>query len=258
MSQQTSYSIYADKAYAGMLADISPREVTGMLFDDTATGRFGRFVVRGTASDLCKLPTASSDVYLGPIVASASYELARGATQVAIADEDAVNVLRRGGIYVEIEDSCTAGEAVYARYAGKSQTQTLVFSADLIALNVINGKVGGTAIGAVTYADSHAATMSAVAAAILAANSNVLSATVATRTITVVTVADVADQDLSNWVVTLGSSQATATVTETVVAINTDKRGLCRNDADSSTAAAMDWEYEETGTVGQIVAIRRK
>jgi len=258
MSQQTSYTIYPSKAFAGMVSDIAPRDATGMLYEDTKTARFGRFVVRGTAEDQCKLPTASTDVYLGPIIASANYELGRGETQVAIVDEDTVSVLRRGGIYVEIDDTVVAGETVCVRYAGKKQVQTLVLDADLVTSNVINGQVGGVAISPVTFATNHATTMAAVAAAILAANDNVLSATVDTRTITVTTVQDASDQDLSAWVVTLGASQATAAVTETVAAINTTELGICRNDTDSSTAVAVDWEFEEGGTTGQIVAIRRK
>jgi hypothetical protein len=121
MSKQTSYSRSIDNPFAGMLADLAPREVSSHIFDGTATARFGRFVVRGTSDNLCKLPTATSDVYLGPVIASADKELALGATQIAITDGDPVSALRRGGIYVEIDDTVTAGETVNVRYAGKNR-----------------------------------------------------------------------------------------------------------------------------------------
>jgi hypothetical protein len=258
MSQQTSYSRSIDNPFAGLLADIAPRDITSHRFVDTATGRNGRFVVRGSNDATCKLPTATSDVYLGPVIATAARELALGATQIAIESDDMVSALRRGGIYVEIDDTVTAGEAVCVRYSGKKQVQTLVFSGELVTDNVIDGKVGGIAISPVTFASNHATTMAALAAAILAANENILTAVVDTNTITVTTVQDAADQDLSAWVVTLGAGQVTAAITETVAAINSDQRGICRNDTDSTTAVEVDWEFEESGVTGNIVKIRRK
>lgn len=102
-----------------------------------------------------------------------------------------------------------------------SQVQTLVWSGAIVADNVINGKVGGVAIAPVTYAASNAATLTALAAAILAANDDVLSAVSdGTDTITVTTKKDADPMPLTDFVVTLGVGQVTATITETVVPIS--------------------------------------
>ena len=89
---------------------------------------------------------------------------------------------------------------------------TLVFSADLIASNVINGDVNGIAITPVTYASSHLSTMGDIADAIELADPN-LTAVVGganNRTITI-TAANGFEIDAADWIVTLGVSQATIT-----------------------------------------------
>lgn len=93
---------------------------------------------------------------------------------------------------------------------------TLVFSADLVASNVINGNINGVAIAPVTYASSHLATMTAIAAAIETADDDV-TATVGganNRTITIMA-SGAAKALVAGWVVTLGGSQATITMTNT-------------------------------------------
>lgn len=260
MSQQTSYTTDMGKPFPGVIADIRPREIDSKLWEGTATGSFGKFVTRGAADNQVLLPSAIGNEMLGVIVAhQGGKTLALGATSIVIEAEDSLNVMREGNIYVATEDACIPGDEVFVRYAGKKQVQTLVFDADLVTSNVVNGDVGTEAISPVTFATSNAATMTALAAAILAANTSILTAVSnGTDTITVTTIQDAADQDLANFVVTLGASQAGATETETVEAINTSEIGNCRTDADSTTAVEVDWEFEETGAADGTVKIRKK
>jgi hypothetical protein len=93
---------------------------------------------------------------------------------------------------------------------------TVVLDADLVTSNSIAVTVNGVALTPIVFAVSHDDTMDAIAAAI-AAEPNIASATVGdanNRTITVV-----ADQGevafVDSFVVTLGASQATATITNT-------------------------------------------
>lgn len=259
MSRQTSYTINMVKAFPGVIADLRPREIDSKSWEDTVDGAFGIFAARGTGDDQAVLPSTNTvaDI-LGPIVAHQNIELDRGATSVVIEEDDSLNIMREGNIYVATEDACTPGAGVFVRYAGKSQVQTLVFDAALIASNVIDGDVGSASIASVTYASSNADTLTAIAAAIETANTAVAAVSDGTDTITVTTDLDAADQDLTNWVVTLGSTQAGTTVTETVEAIDSSTRGNVRTDADSTTAVAVDWEFEETGIAGAIVKIRKK
>jgi len=80
----------------------------------------------------------------------------------------------------------------------------------MVSSNVINGKVNGTAIAAVTYATDHATTMALIAVEI-AKNPNVASASVtATNVITVVAkYPESANLALHEFVTTAGSTQCT-------------------------------------------------
>lgn len=91
----------------------------------------------------------------------------------------------------------------------------ITLSANLIASNVVNGKVGGAAITAVTYASSHDATMDALVAAIEAlatVKRAQLGDEDGDNRVILVEVTDTAAV-LADWAVTLGSSQATVTIT---------------------------------------------
>ena len=96
---------------------------------------------------------------------------------------------------------------------------SLTFSAALVASNVINGSVGGTAIDAITYASSSDASLAAVAAAIAAMpgvdHAEVVenpSTTSDDRVIMVYPTNQETGIPLTGFAVTAGASQATITV----------------------------------------------
>jgi hypothetical protein len=96
----------------------------------------------------------------------------------------------------------------------QSNLSTIVLNADLVTGNVINVTLNGVALAPITFATSHLATMLAIAAAIQA-QPDIFTAVVSdpnNRTITVT--ADQGKLAITNsFVVTLGASQATATIT---------------------------------------------
>lgn len=97
-----------------------------------------------------------------------------------------------------------------------ANSSTIVFSADLVASNEINGEVNGVAITPVTFAVSHVNTMGLIAAAITAADPNVTATVGGSNNRTLfLTAANGFNSIVSNWVVTLGASQATTTLTNT-------------------------------------------
>lgn len=99
----------------------------------------------------------------------------------------------------------------------QSTGQQILFSADLVTSNVINLNVNGAALSpAITFATSTAATCSAIAAGILSQFGSVLDACVGSgnRTILITPKAANSSVVVSNVVVTLGASQATATISE--------------------------------------------
>ncbi len=98
----------------------------------------------------------------------------------------------------------------------QSNLSTIVLSSDLVTSNVINVSVNGIALAPITFATSHLATMNTIVAAILA-QPNIASAIVGganDRTITV-TATESKIAIVNSFVVTLGASQATATITNT-------------------------------------------
>lgn len=209
---------------------------------------FGRYVSTGTDADLQgKLPAASGDITSikkgrGVALQQHSLENKQDGLAPGYPAKHPMSVLSEGGVYVEVEEDVTPDSDVYVRFAGKKQVQTIVFDADLIAANEINGEVGGIAIAEVTFDTSHLNTMNLIAAAILAANLYIESAVVGgvgNRTITITTALDAADQDAENFVVTAGVSQAGVVETETVEAVPSSSKGMFRSDADSASAAAL-------------------
>ena len=116
---QTSYSVNQAAAFEGMQAtDFSPRNVKS--FAAEVAVPFGKFVAKGASDNVCKLPTASTDittgVALGVALSSQSMPSSdSGAATYAIKDE--VSVMSRGLAWVKVEDAVVLGGAVYVRHA---------------------------------------------------------------------------------------------------------------------------------------------
>lgn len=103
----------------------------------------------------------------------------------------------------------------HTKWNGTKQVHTLVFSASLVSLNEINGKVDGVSIATTTFTTDNATTLAALATT-LQAHAKILTAVSnGTNTITVTT-EPYQEIVLSNFIVTLGASQPTISVTETV------------------------------------------
>lgn len=140
---------------------------------------------------------------------------------------------------------------------------TITFSADLVTSNVVNGAVNGVAIAAVTFATDHAATMAAIAAA-LESLPTVASASVSGRVITIIAADPEAILVLSGWLVTLGASQATATVATDTNNIYQSAPVKLTSDGKVEPAGAAESPVNVIGTSihngvgGNLVTIRMK
>jgi len=131
----------------------------------------------------------------------------------------------------------------HTKWSGVKQVHTLVFSATLVTSNEINGKVNGVAISATTFATSNAVTLAALATT-LQAHASILTATSnGTNTITVTTEA-YQEISLTDFVVTLGASQPTIVVTETVEQAD-EIRSYASIDAVSEDFDTSDAEYKK-------------
>lgn len=88
---------------------------------------------------------------------------------------------------------------------------TLLFDADFVASNLINGTFNGVAMSQVTYASSHAATFAAVIAAIAAVTN--IDAVAGTGRAIIITTTDGSPLTVASVAVTAGSTQAGSTTT---------------------------------------------
>lgn len=161
---------------------------------------FGRVVKQGTADSGVALPGSTSDYFAGVALQDPTKEAATDGTR-AFAQYDEVPVLETGECFMLPEETVAPGDPVYVRVTaggagqtvgrvrksadetaavkrkqtltlsgaldgGRRRVQKLVLGADLVAADSVNGKIGGTAIAAITYATSHIATMGEIVNAI--------------------------------------------------------------------------------------------
>lgn len=238
---QTSYSLSLNPWNVGTVG--FPNDFTAFSYANPNDVMYpGLAVVQGSLDQSCDLPSAGNTKFIGVVVKDrnqAATALPTGPdSNTQISTFYPVNsmlaVMSRGQVQVQCYGAITPSSTVYVIDDVVEQASTLVFSADLIASNVVNGSVTvtktsmvngvqtpvavTTAISPITYAVSNASTLTDIATA-LAAIANVEAAVSdGTHTITVT-----AEEDcvitFSGWLVTLGASQATVAITQTVAAV---------------------------------------
>lgn len=131
---QTSYSYAPATAFAGLLADDGVRDVLSRVNPVDAIP-FGCAVVLGVDPDNdCKLPAAAADITtaanaLGIAFSTQAIESsASGVAQYPV--KSSVNVLRKGRVWVQVEEAVTPASPVFVRYAsGAGGTQKGAFRA---------------------------------------------------------------------------------------------------------------------------------
>lgn len=233
----------------GMKADLVDDYVVSKVAEGALP--FGRYVNVGTDKDKqAKLPAAATDITtvgnnVGVVLHSHAMESSLTESP-RYPDKALASVVRKGTVYVKPEQAVSPSDSVFVRFKGKKQVQTLVFDADLITGNSVDGVVDGVAITTVPFNTDHVTTMGDLADAIEAASADVLSATVGgsgNRTITVISVAE-QEADLEDFEVTGGASQAGNVITEVHEMVSANDVGKFRKDADndetaSATAAAL-------------------
>lgn len=148
---QTSYSTdLAPVAYPGQLVDLAKSDTISTVAEVAIP--YGKLMSRGTASSesyraLAKLPTVATDItaegnVLGVSVADQGREQDPSVTLPTYKAKAAVPALRRGRIWVKVEEAVAAGGAVWVRFAaGASLTELGAFGQD-------DGDEGGGALRA--------------------------------------------------------------------------------------------------------------
>jgi len=234
---QTSYNTEMDAAIAGAVAEsFSPKDLVTRFSDDRVA--FGLGLIPGTDADEAKLPDVVTEITekFGVAVFDATQ------AELFYAPNASLCMMFSGRIWVEVEENIAITDAVYVRWSGRAQAQTITFDADLVNLNVINMTIDGVAMATVTFAGTHDATMALLCVAI-AANAGINTATcpgAGSRVITVTGAVNGVDNAIAGILVTLGVSQAGSVVAETVDGVLDSAIGKFRTDADAGTAALVN------------------
>lgn len=118
---QTEISAQQSAGYAGMLYgsnhDIDP----GIQAEASAEIPFGGCVVFGTTEQGVKLPAANTDKPKGIISHSHAYDKDTELGTTGLKPKTQVNVVRRGQVWVTVEEAVAIGDRGYVRYAGTGQ-----------------------------------------------------------------------------------------------------------------------------------------
>lgn len=125
---QTSYSLYQNAAFAGMLADLSDNDIVSYLVQ-TAAIPFGKAVVLGTDKErqIVQVGTGVGQAALvaGFTVASHTVEqTSAGVAQYSVGM--AANVLKRGRFWVETDDAVVAGAVANLKLSSGKLTDEAV------------------------------------------------------------------------------------------------------------------------------------
>jgi len=110
------------KAYEGQRVDLGNTDIHSFLAEGSAIG-FGKFVVLGTdAETQAILPAVSADItdakkVAGVVVRSLTLENPLSGNAGEHAEKDMMSVIRKGRIYVKMEEAFDPTDAVYVRYA---------------------------------------------------------------------------------------------------------------------------------------------
>ncbi len=121
------------KGSLGLLAEpFGPCDVRSKV-QPAAKSFFGRLVVRdGASADKVKHPTATiSDLQTIEGVVSSSHAVEQnGSDDPGYAAKDAVNVMKKGYIWVAIEETVAVGDPVFVRFAAGTGTKLGAFRND--------------------------------------------------------------------------------------------------------------------------------
>jgi hypothetical protein len=126
---QTQVNNYMEKALAGQLADIGQADIVTRINASRDTIPFGVFVTKGTNEGEATLPGATEQVTgtvgLGVVLRSHTQPRGEG-----YADDDPMPVIKRGRVWVPVEDTVTAESEAFVRFVADAGEQLGAFRSD--------------------------------------------------------------------------------------------------------------------------------
>lgn len=118
---QLSYSDTMAVAFAGMLYDLTDNDIVSSVSQESSLEiPFGVGVCRGTVDSGVKLPAVSTAKMKGVAVHSHAYEPLDALGTVGVKPTFPINTLRRGRIWVIVEEAVVPGDRAFVRFAAGS------------------------------------------------------------------------------------------------------------------------------------------
>ena len=131
MAVQTTFSVAQSGAFAGMLGDIGDHYIRSCLNEEAVAIPFGVLLKQGTADNQGLLYDTVGGLTLLGIVAHTHALSNRDLSNAdGVAVDGTANVVRRGAVYVLVEDAVAAGDTVFARHTAGTGTQLGAFRSD--------------------------------------------------------------------------------------------------------------------------------
>ena len=113
---QTSISTSLTIAFAGMLADSGPNDIiTRHNSEASAEMPFGVGVKQGVADAAALLPAAQADDIIGVVLHSHAYAKPTELGDDGLKPEAVMSLLRRGRVYVQVEEAVAPGDRGFCR-----------------------------------------------------------------------------------------------------------------------------------------------
>jgi len=140
---QTVYSINQAAAQAGQLYDLGENDVVSAV-DHNEAVPFGVAVVQGAQDNECKLPASAGDMakVLGVSLLVQTKEQSLLTSIVNNPAGSDISVLRKGRVWVQVEEAVQAFSPVFVRFAagaGGSQLGAFRASADTASAGQVDG-----------------------------------------------------------------------------------------------------------------------
>jgi len=118
---QTAVATTLTRAFAGMLSDGGPHDIVTAYNDEASLEMpFGACVTLQTAERAAKLPAAGSDKLMGLVVHEHGFSKGPADAQLGstgLKGDVLFGVLRKGKMWVTVENGCAIGDRMHVRYA---------------------------------------------------------------------------------------------------------------------------------------------
>lgn len=112
---QLDYPLYQDAANPGMIADLQPHTTVSAAAEGAIP--FASAVIPGTdAEKQVKIPTATSQTFRGVALSTWAQEQVAGVGQYK--DTDAVNIMKKGVVWVYVNGNVLVDQAAFFVYTG--------------------------------------------------------------------------------------------------------------------------------------------